>query len=172
VLQNDDRGGSVAVTDELLARNLAYAERFEGAALEKSPRLKLAVLACMDARLDPYALLGIGAGDAHLLRNAGGNVTDDAIRSLAISQHLLGTEEVIVIRHTDCGMQSFTDEEFAERLERTAGRRPDWSGGAFADLEGDLRASLERLRESPFLLHPNVRGFVFDVETGRLGEVV
>jgi carbonic anhydrase len=161
----------VTVTDELLANNAAYAKRFEGAGLDKAPRLKVAILACMDTRLDPYGLLGIGAGDAHLIRNAGGNVTDDAIRSLAISQHLLGTEEVIVVRHTDCGMQSFTDEEFAERLERSAGRRPDWHGGAFADLEGDLRESLALLRESPFLPHPNARGFVFDVDTGRLAEV-
>jgi carbonic anhydrase len=160
----------VTVTDELLANNRAYAERHEGG-LDKAPRLKVAVLACMDTRLDPYGLLGIGAGDAHLLRNAGGVVTDDVIRSLAISQHMLGTEEVIVIRHTDCGMQSFTDEEFAERLERSAGRRPDWRPGAFADLEGGLRDSLDRLRQSPFLPHRNVRGFVFDVETGRLAEV-
>lgn len=159
------------VTDELLANNGAYAARFDGGALDKAPRRKVAILACMDARLDPYGLLGLGAGDAHMVRNAGGAVTDDAIRSLAISQHLLGTEEVIVIRHTDCGMQSFTDDEFAERLERSAGRRPDWSPGAFTDLEGDLRESLERLRQSPFLPHANVRGFVFDVQTGRLSEV-
>lgn len=161
----------MAVTDELLANNSAYAARFDGGALDKAPRRKVAILACMDARLDPYGLLGLGAGDAHMVRNAGGAVTDDAIRSLAISQHLLGTEEVIVIRHTDCGMQSFTDDEFAERLERSAGRRPDWSPGAFTDLEGDLRESLERLRQSPFLPHANVRGFVFDVQTGRLSEV-
>ena len=126
----------------------------------------------MDARLDPIRILGLELGDAHVIRNAGGVVSDEEIRSLAISQHLLGTEEVVLIHHTDCGMASFTDEELADRLEREAGERPPWPGRAFSDLEQSLRDSISRVAESPFLPHRDrVRGFVYEVETGRLREV-
>jgi carbonic anhydrase len=136
------------------------------------PRRKLAVLACMDARLDPARLLDLEEGDAHVIRNAGGVVTDDALRSLAISQHLLGTEEVMVIGHTDCGMLTFTDDELADRLEREAGERPEWRAHAFADLEQSVRDGVERIRSSPFVPRTDsVRGYVYEVETGRLREV-
>jgi carbonic anhydrase len=126
----------------------------------------------MDARLDPARALGLDEGDAHVIRNAGGVVTHDALRSLAISQHLLGTEEIILIQHTDCGMQSFTDEELADRLERHAGERPPFDGHAFDNLEENLRESIRALKESPFLLKTDaVRGFVFDVESGLLREL-
>jgi carbonic anhydrase len=136
------------------------------------PRRKLAVLACMDARLDPARVLDLQEGDAHVIRNAGGVVTDDALRSLAISQNLLGTEEILLIRHTDCGMLTFTDTEFAQRLESETGSRPDWRAHAFSDLEQDLRDGIERIRSSPFVPRTDrVRGFVYEVETGRLREV-
>ena len=134
--------------------------------------MKVAVLACMDARLDPAKALGLDGGDAHVIRNAGGVVTDDAIRSLAISQTMLGTEEIVLIHHTDCGMLKFTDEEFKDRLERDFGRRPEWDSGAFEDLEGSVRASIARIEASPFIAHKDsIRGFVYEVETGRLREV-
>jgi carbonic anhydrase len=137
-----------------------------------APRRRLAVLACMDARLDPAALLGLEDGDAHVIRNAGGVVTDDAIRSLAISQTLLGTEEIVLIHHTDCGLLTVTDEEFAERLELETGSRPGWRAHAFTDLDQSVRDSIARLRESPFVQRDSsVRGFVYEVETGRLREV-
>ena len=137
-----------------------------------TPRRRLAVLACMDARLDPARALGLEDGDAHVIRNAGGVVTDDALRSLAISQNLLGTEEIVLIHHTDCGMLTFTDDEFADRLERETGQRPAWRAHAFADLEQDVRDGIARIRSSPFVPRTdNVRGFVYEVETGRLREV-
>ena len=135
------------------------------------PARKLAVLACMDARLDPAQLLGLEPGDAHVIRNAGGVVSTDAIRSLAISQHELGTEEIVVIQHTDCGLLRLDNEEFAAKLEQHAGEEPDWHAHAFDDLDEHLRESLQHLRESPFLPHKNVRGYVFEVESGRLREV-
>ena len=135
------------------------------------PAKKLAVLACMDARFDPAALLGFGPGDAHVIRNAGGLASDDAIRSLSLSQHTLGTEEIVVIQHTDCGLLRVTDEQFAQHLEDHCGRRPEWRAGAFTDLEAGVRSAVTRLRESPFLLHPNVRGYVYDVETEELRPV-
>jgi carbonic anhydrase len=136
------------------------------------PKKRIAVLACMDARLDPKHALGLDDGDAHVIRNAGGVVTDDAIRSLAISQHLLGTEEIILIQHTDCGMQKVTDDELTERLEKHAGEPPPFEIGSFQDLGQNLRDSLQALRESPFLLKTDaVRGYVYEVETGRLREV-
>jgi len=136
------------------------------------PAKKLAVLACMDARLAPAKLLGLEEGDAHVIRNAGGVVTDDAIRSLAISQNLLGTEEIVLIHHTDCGMLKFTDEEFARRLEEKYGVRPDWDAGTFSDLEDNLRASLDEIEASPFIPSKrSIRGFVYEVETGVLREV-
>ena len=138
----------------------------------RSPARRLAVLACMDARLDPAKLLGLQEGDAHVIRNAGGVVSDDALRSLAISQHLLGTEEIVLIHHTDCGMLTFTDDEFADQLERATGKRPDWPVHTFSDLEGNVRRSIEKVKNSPFVPKTDaVRGFVYEVETGRLREV-
>src|SRR3954471_20389377 len=140
--------------------------------MSAEPRKKLAVLACMDARLDPARVLGLEQGDAHVIRNAGGVVTDDEIRSLAISQHLLDTEEIVLIHHTDCGMTKFSDEEFADRLERETGQRPDWPAHAFPDLDQSVRDSIRRIRESPFVPRTErVRGYVYDVETGELREV-
>jgi carbonic anhydrase len=162
----------MSVADELLRNNEAYAASFDERGLPVTPRKKLVVLACMDTRLDPYAVLGLRAGDAHILRNAGGVVTDDAIRSLAISQRLLGTEEIILIHHTGCGMLTFTDDAFRRAILDDVGVTPDWEAGAFADLDGDLRRSIARITASPFLPHKDrVRGFVYDVVTGRLREV-
>ena len=135
------------------------------------PARKVAVLTCMDARIDPLGLLGMGLGDAHVIRNGGGLASEDAIRSLTLSQHLLGTEEVVVIQHTDCGLLKVTEEEFARRLEETAGRRPEWAAGAFTDLEASVRETVEKLRKNPFLPHPKARGYLYEVETGRLREV-
>jgi carbonic anhydrase len=161
----------VTATEKLLARNEQYAQTFDPKP-NGQPVKKVAILACMDARLDPAKALGLDEGDAHVIRNAGGAVTHDALRSLAISQHLLGTEEIILIQHTDCGMQKFTDEELAARLEEHAGERPPFDGHAFNDLEDNLRDSIRALKESPFLLKTDaVRGFVFDVETGLLREL-
>jgi carbonic anhydrase len=136
------------------------------------PRLKLAVLACMDARFSVHRLLGLGDGDAHVIRNAGGAVTDDAIRSLTVSQHLLGTREIVLIHHRDCGMRTFTDTEFARRLESSTGMRPGWAAETFTDPVQDIRQCIARLRASPFLRHTDaVRGYVLDERTGALDEV-
>ena len=159
-------------TDRLLENARAYAERFDNAGLEAQPSKRVAVLACMDTRLIPSRLLGLNEGEAHILRNAGGVVTDDAIRSLSISQVVLGTEEIVLLHHTDCGMLKVTDEELADRLEQASGQRPEWPAHAFSDLEQSVRTSIARLRESPFI--PNkgsIRGFVYDVETGDLREI-
>jgi carbonic anhydrase len=159
-------------TDTLLQNNEAYASSFDKGDLPIPPARKLAVLACMDARLDPARVLGLEEGDAHVIRNAGGVVTDDALRSLAISQNLLGTEEIVLIHHTDCGMLTVTDEELADKIESETGSRPEWSGHTFTDLEGDVREGIERIRASPFVPRTDtVRGFVYEVETGRLREV-
>jgi carbonic anhydrase len=159
-------------TDELVDNSKAYAADFDKGDLPLPPGKKVAVLACMDARLNPYGLLGLSEGDAHVIRNAGGIVSDDAIRSLAISQNLLGTEEIILIHHTDCGMLTFTDEELAGKLEAETGQRPDWNAQAFTDLEGDVRAGIEKIKASPFVPRTDrVRGFVYEVETGSLREV-
>jgi carbonic anhydrase len=161
----------VTATERLLARNAEYARTFVPGKPGR-PAKKVAILACMDARLDPARALGLEEGDAHVIRNAGGVVTTDALRSLAISQHLLGTEEIILIQHTDCGMQKFSDNELAERLEEHAGEPPPFEAHAFEDLDENLRKSVQMLRESPFLLNTDaVRGFVFDVETGVLREL-
>lgn len=161
-----------AVIDQLLSHNQSYAASFEHADLAAAPTRKLAIVACMDARLNVFAALGLGDGEAHVIRNAGGVVTDDVIRSLAISQRLLGTEGVVLIHHTDCGMLRFTDDEFREALERATGATPSWSAGAFADLEADVRESIARIKASPFIPHSDaVRGFIYEVETGRLREV-
>ncbi len=162
----------MSATDDLLANNERYAEGFDQAGLPVAPGRKLAIVACMDSRLDLFAALGLDHGDAHMIRNAGGVVTDDEIRSLAISQNLLGTEEIIVINHTDCGLHGLGDQEFRDRLERELGERPEWPLHAFEDLDENVRAQVAKIRESPFI--PNtesVRGFVYDVETGRLREV-
>ena len=161
----------MSVTDELLKNNETYAERYEGAGGSPQPRKKVAILACMDARILPSKALGLHEGDAHIIRNAGGVVTDDAIRSLAISQHMLGTEEIILIQHTDCGLLKANDEEILGKLEEHAGERPPFHSHAFDDLEKNVRDSVEQLKGSPFLLNAAVRGFVFDVETGALTEV-
>jgi carbonic anhydrase len=160
------------VTDELLANNARYAESFSGPR-PLPPSKHLAVLACMDARLNVYAILGLGEGEAHVIRNAGGVVTEDEIRSLAISQRLLGTTEIILIHHTDCGMLTFTDDGFKASIEQDTGIRPSWAAEAFPDIEDDVRQSIARIKASPFIPHrDSVRGFVFDVATGKLDEVV
>ena len=159
-------------TDELLANNEAYAASFDKADLPLPPARKTAVIACMDARLNVYGALGLSEGDAHVIRNAGGVVTDDAIRSLAISQRLLGTEEIILIHHTDCGMLTFTDDDFKRQVEQETGIKPEWAVEAFSDLEADVRQSIARVKASPFIPRKDgVRGFVYEVETGRLREV-
>lgn len=162
----------MTATDDLLENNKSFVETFDAAGLKSPPAKKVAILACMDARLDPAKALGLAEGDAHVIRNAGGVVTDDAIRSIAISQHALGTEEIIVIQHTDCGMTKSTDEEIAKTLEDHAGEPPPFKAQTFSDLEANLSASVKALKENPFLLkRDQVRGFVYEVETGRLREV-
>jgi carbonic anhydrase len=162
----------VSATDELLRNAETYAARFDNGDLPIPPARKLAVLACMDARLNPYALLGLREGDAHIIRNAGGVVTDDEIRSLAISQRLLGTEEIILIHHTDCGMLTFTDDEFKRSVQDDVGIKPAWAAEAFCDLDEDVRQSIARIQASPFIPRKDsVRGFVYEVESGRLREV-
>jgi carbonic anhydrase len=162
----------VSATDDLLANNQAYAENFDKGSLPMPPAAKLAVVACMDARLNVYGILGLSEGEAHVIRNAGGVVTDDEIRSLAISQRLLGTEEIILIHHTDCGMLTFTDDQFKQSIQEDTGIKPEWAAEAFPDLEEDVRQSIARIKASPFIPHKDaVRGFVYEVETGRLREV-
>jgi carbonic anhydrase len=161
----------MSVTDELLANNAEYAARFTGP-LPLPPSKHVAVLACMDARIDVYRVLGLQEGEAHVIRNAGGVVTEDEIRSLAISQRLLGTEEIILIHHTDCGMLTFTDDDFKRSIQEETGIKPAWAAEAFADLDEDVRQSVARIRSSPFVPKTDsVRGFVFDVATGKLSEV-
>ncbi len=162
----------MTVIDELLANNRAYAEGFDKGDLPLPPGRRVAIVACMDARLDVGRALGLEEGDAHVIRNAGGVVTDDEIRSLAISQRLLGTEEVMVIHHTDCGMLTFDGEDFRRQLEQETGVKPGWAVETFADLDEDVRQSVARIRASPFVPHKDrIRGFVYEVETGRLREV-
>jgi carbonic anhydrase len=161
----------VTVTDDYLANNAEYAKSFQGP-LPLPPSKHVAVVACMDARLDVHSLLGIELGEAHVIRNAGGVVTDDAIRSLAISQRLLGTNEIILIHHTDCGMLTFTDDDFKRAIQDESGVKPPWSAEAFPDLAEDVRQSLHRIKNSPFVTkHTSARGFIFDVATGKLDEV-
>src|SRR3954462_1389961 len=162
----------MTATDDFLRNNDAYAASFDKGDLPLPPGRKTAVVACMDARLDVHGLLGLDIGDAHVIRNAGGVVTDDAIRSRAISQRLLGTREIVLVHHTDCGMLTFADEDLLGAIERDTGLRPAWSCETFTDLEADVRASTQRITDSPFIPQKgSVRGFVFDVATGRLGEV-
>src|SRR5277367_1095796 len=165
-------GGTVmSTTDDLLANNARYAETFTGP-LPLPPAKHIAVVACMDARLNVYAILGLKDGEAHVIRNAGGVITDDEIRSLAISQRLLGTTDIILIHHTDCGMLTFTDDEFKAAIAADTGIKPSWSAEAFSDLDEDVRQSIARIKGSPFIPHTGqVRGFVFDVATGKLNEV-
>jgi len=161
----------VSVTDELLENNTGYASTFSGP-LPMPPSKHVAVIACMDARLDVYRLLGLKDGEAHVIRNAGGVVTADEIRSLAISQRLLGTKEIILIHHTDCGMLTFTDDRFKADILADTGAEPDWDSEAFTDVPADVRKSIARVKDSAFVPHRGaVRGFVFDVATGRLEEV-
>ena len=160
----------MTITDEYLANNAEYASTFEGP-LPMPPGKHVAVVACMDARLDVYRILGLNEGEAHVIRNAGGVVTDDVIRSLTISQRALGTRSVVLIHHTDCGLESLT-EEFRHELEMEVGQRPAWAVESFRDVDQDVRQSMQRVRTSPFLLHSDdVRGFVFDVRSGLLREV-
>ncbi len=162
----------MSATDELLANNESYAASFDKGDLPLPPAKKVAVVACMDARLNVHALLGLEVGDAHVIRNAGGVVTEDEIRSLAISQRLLGTEEIVLIHHTDCGMLTFTDDGFKADIEADTGIRPSWAAEAFPDLDRDVRQSIARIKASPFVPRKDsVRGFVYDVHTGKLREV-
>jgi carbonic anhydrase len=162
----------MTATDDLLRNNESYAGSFDKADLPMPPGKKTAVVACMDARLDPARALGLEEGDAHVIRNAGGVVTDDAIRSLAISQRLLGTEEIMLIHHTDCGMLTFSDDDFRRQIQDDTGIKPGWAAEAFGDLDEDVRQSIARIKASPFIPHKDaVRGFVYEVETGRLREV-
>ena len=161
----------MTATDEVLANNDRYAESFKGQ-LPLPPSRQLAVVACMDARLNVYAILGLQEGEAHVIRNAGGVITDDEIRSLAISQRLLGTREIILIHHTDCGMLTFTDDDFKAAIQADTGIKPEWAAEAFPDLDQDVLQSINRIKASPFIPHKDaVRGFVFDVATGKLREV-
>jgi carbonic anhydrase len=161
----------MSVTTDYLANNLEYAKTFNGP-LPLPPSRNIAVVACMDARIDVYRVLGLNEGESHVIRNAGGVVTDDEIRSLAISQRLLGTKEIILIHHTDCGMLTFTDDAFKQGILEETGLKPEWAAEAFADLDVDVRQSIKRIKNSPFIPHTDaVRGFVFDVATGLLHEV-
>jgi carbonic anhydrase len=162
----------MTVTDELLQNNERYAESFDKGDLPLPPSKGVAIVACMDARLNVYGMLGLEEGDAHVIRNAGGVITDDEIRSLAISQRLLGTHEVILIHHTDCGMLTFTDDELKGQIQEEAGIKPHFPMESFSDLEEDVHQSIARIQASPFIPHKDsVRGFVYEVESGRLREV-
>jgi carbonic anhydrase len=162
----------MSVTDQLLEHNDDHAREFSSGDLPMPPGKNVAVVACMDARLNVYGILGLSAGDAHVIRNAGGVVTDDEIRSLAISQRLLGTEEIILIHHTDCGMLTFTDDVFKRSVQDDVGIKPEWAAESFSDLDEDVRQSVARIKASPFIPRKDsIRGFVYEVETGRLREV-
>ncbi|WP_103501127.1 MULTISPECIES: carbonic anhydrase [unclassified Streptomyces] len=162
---------SISVTDELVAANRHYAKDFKDPGIDARPVRRVAIVACMDARLDLHAALGLDLGDCHTIRNAGGVVTDDIIRSLTISQRALGTSSVVLIHHTGCGLQQLT-EDFRHELELEVGQKPSWAVESFTDLDQDVRQSMARVRTSPFLLHTDdVRGFVFDVATGLLREI-
>jgi carbonic anhydrase len=162
----------MSATDEYLRNNAAYVERF-GGPLPLPPAKGTAVVACMDARLNVYAILGLNEGESHVIRNAGGVVTDDVIRSLAISQRLLGTTEIVLIHHTDCGMLTFTDDQFKRSIHDDTGVKPAWAAESFTDLDEDVRQSIARIKASPFIPRKDaIRGFVFDVATGKLNEVI
>src|SRR4028119_1964859 len=162
----------MSVTDELLRNNEEYASTFDKGDLPMPPGKQIAIVTCMDARLSPYAMLGLEEGEAHVIRNAGGVITDDEIRSLVISQRLLGTQEIMLIQHTDCGMLTFSDDEVKQQIQDDVGIKPHFSLESFTDLESDVRQSIARIQASPFIPHKDsVRGFVYEVETGRLREV-
>jgi carbonic anhydrase len=162
----------MSVTDELIRNNENYVRSFKKGDLAMPPSRRVAVLACMDARLDTHKILGLEEGEAHVIRNAGGVATDDAIRSLVISQRLLGTQEIILIHHTDCGMLTFKDDDVKGKIESETGIRPAFALEAFASPEGDVKQSIARIQASPFIPNKSsVRGFVYDVKTGRLNEV-
>jgi len=161
----------MSTTDSLLRNNDKHSSSFQKGHLPMPPAKKLAVVACMDARLDVHKILGLDEGDAHVIRNAGGVVTDDAIRSLTISQRLLGTNEIILIHHTDCGMLTFKDDAVKAQIEQDTGIRPQFALEAFSDLDADVKQSIARIEASPFIPNKNVRGFVYDVKTGKLNEV-
>ncbi len=161
----------MSTTDRLLQNAESYSASFDKGELPLPPARKVAVVACMDARLNPYGLLGLQEGDAHVIRNARGVVTDEEIRSLAISQRLLGTRETVLIHHTDCGMLTFTDDAFRRAILLETGIKPQWAAEAFPDIDEDVRQSVARIKASPFIPHKNVRGFVYQVEDGRLREV-
>jgi carbonic anhydrase len=161
----------MTVTDQYLENNKNYAANFQGP-LPLPPKNQIAVLACMDARINVYAALGIQEGESHVIRNAGGVVTDNELRSLAISQRLLGTKEIILIHHTDCGMLTFSDDEFKQSIQEETGIKPEWAAEALSHLEVDVKQSIARIKQSPFIPHTDhVRGFIFDVATGLLNEV-
>lgn len=163
---------STTFTDQCVTNNATYADTFDKGALASPPVGKAAIVACMDARMDPARLLGLQEGDAHVIRNAGGVVTDDVIRSLVISQRLLGTEEIILLHHTDCGMATFKDDDLKAAIEADTGIRPSFAMESFPDAEADVRQSIRRIEASPFIpIRNRVRGFVYDVKTGRLNEV-
>ncbi|HWB22061.1 MAG TPA: carbonic anhydrase [Gaiellaceae bacterium] len=160
------------VIDELLAKNRDYVARTNHEHLDVRPSLQLAIVTCMDSRLDVFSALGLEDGQAHILRNAGGVITDDVIRSLAISQRRLGTQEIALIHHTDCGLELITDDGFRAELQEATGMSPSFAIESFTDVDEDVRQSIARVRHSPFLLHRDrVRGFVYDVDTGALREV-
>jgi carbonic anhydrase len=161
------------VIDELLANNARFAGSLPAGHLDVRPSRRLAVVACMDSRLDVFAALGLHDGEAHILRNAGGVITDDVIRSLAVSQRRLGTRAVMLVHHTDCGLETLTDDGFRAELQEATGVAPAFAIESFTDVEADVRQSILRVRRSPFLLHTDmVRGFVYDVDTHLLREVV
>ena len=162
----------MSVIDELVQNAEHYADTFDKQDLALPPAKRVAIVACIDALLNPYGLLGLSEGDAHVIRNAGGVVTDDEIRSLSISQRLLGTEEIMLIHHSDCGMLTFRDDDFRRQVQQDTGIRPEWAAEAFDDLEDDVRQSIARIKASPFIPNKDkIRGFVYEVETGRLREV-
>lgn len=159
--------------DDLTDNNREYAEEYDHGLLPIPPRRQVALVACMDARLDVYRMLGLSLGEAHVIRNAGGVISDDAVRSLVISQRLLGTNEIVLIHHTDCGMLTFRDDDIKDQIATDVGLRPTFALEAFDDVEDDIRQSIARLRANPYIPHKDaIRGFVFDVKTGRLEEVV
>jgi carbonic anhydrase len=162
----------MSAIDDTLRGNERHADGFDRGDLPGPPAKKLAIVTCMDARIDVHKALGLEEGDAHVIRNAGAVITDDEIRSLAISQHLLGTEEIMLINHTRCGLLTFTDDDFRRQLREATGEEPEWDAGTFTDLEQDVRDSVARVKASPFIPRTDrVRGFVYEVETGRLREV-
>jgi carbonic anhydrase len=161
----------MSATSDLLANNAAYAAGFDNERLAPAPAMKVAVLACMDARLDPAKVLGLRDGDAHVIRNAGGVASEDALRSLVISQRLLGTEEIILIHHTDCGMETFSDDALKEQILADTGLRPSFALEAFPNAADDVKQTAARIKANPFIPNKNIRGFVYDVETGELREI-